>query len=70
MVAVVVKDPSGDKTIRQHVLRGVTQGTIEPHFWAQHNGVTFRVPVGVPIELTAPQASVLLDAGYTVEEVE
>jgi len=69
MPEVIVKDPTGDRTIRQHVLRGVTQGTVAPHCWAQLNGVTFRVPVGVPIELTTPQASVLLDAGYTIEEV-
>ena len=66
MVSVVVKDPTGNHTISQFPLRGVSVGTIAPHTWMQVNGVTAYVPLAVPVTLTQSQVDALEDAGFVV----
>jgi len=63
---VTVRDPSGNHTIRQFPMRGVSQGTIAPHCWASVNGNTAYIPIGVEVELGEAFVSALTDSGFVV----
>ena len=72
MVNVVVKDPTGAHTVRQKVLRGVSQGVVADHLWASVGGRVAFIPLHVEIdraELGESMISALIDSGVTVEEV-
>ena len=69
MVGVIVRGAS-DKVIRAHIVRGVS-GPPEPtHAYLQVNGVTHKVLIGRPTDLTESEIFALRDSGYSVEEVE
>ena len=69
MVSVIVRDPTGNHTIRQLPLRGVSQGSIVPHTWVQVSGRTAFIPIGIEVELDAAFVSALIDSGFTIEAV-
>lgn len=68
MVRVIVRMPH-DRTVKQHYLRGVSQGSVAEHFWCSHNGQTLFVPVNREIELDSRFVPVIQDAGGSVEVV-
>jgi len=69
---VVVKPPSQDRgVIRQHVLRGVVQGIVEPHIIVSTRvDHTYAVPINKEVILLEETINALVDSGATVVYVE
>lgn len=68
---VIVRGRSdGSGVVRQHVLRGVTQGQVVPHCYASVNGTTYTIPCEREIpDLPPSLRAALIDAGYSVTDV-